>query len=206
MGLAVSGACHKTVRRCLGELGITTNRVHGEWSGVSFARYQRLVELVHGCLCIDERHAPRGGAALLMRFVWEKARSKQDMLRFLQAVHSHVPVLEPSFAADPSQQQEFLSQSFTADEIENDDALLAAATHLLDHKSTDMQFAQAYELLAAATSAVHAFRAPICLERHSYKDGKEVPDCVEVRGRAKISMAKRENCYQSSLNYSAGVS
>ena len=42
VGLAVTGAREGYVKECLAENGVRTNKVHGEWTGVSLARFQRL--------------------------------------------------------------------------------------------------------------------------------------------------------------------
>jgi hypothetical protein len=187
VGLAATGACPSAVKDCLGSLGIATNKIHGSWTGVSMARWQRLVQLVGGVVC-GEQGQVTGGTALLMRFLWEKARCKADILSFLLALHAHTPVLQPALAADPSQHRQWLMQSFSAAEIEDDDTLVEAAIQLLDPSTPDVQFAHHYELLAAGISAVQAFRTPIRLERHRYKEGKEVPDCVEVVVREIIEL------------------
>jgi hypothetical protein len=178
VGLAITGAHEARVKECLGELGVTTNRINGEWTGVSFARFQRLVKLVGGVW--REETYVRGGTSLLMRFLWERARDKDDLLSYLLALHSHVPVLHPSFAHDTTLQAQWLKQIFTPDELGCEDTLEAAAEALLDPTTPDLAFAYSFELLAASLSSVHAFRSPIRLQRHSYKGGKEVPDCVEV--------------------------
>lgn len=104
VGLAVTNAREAHVKECLFELGVSTNKINGEWTGVSFARFQRLVKLVGG-VWREETH---GGTSLLMRFLWEKARSKTDLLHFLLAVHTHAPVLEPTFVADIAQHQQVI--------------------------------------------------------------------------------------------------
>ena len=178
VGLSVTGANPAQVKDCLGALGVATNRINGEWTGVSFERFQRLVRLING-LWREEKHA--SSTSLLMRFLWEKARSKNDLLDFLQALHTHVQVLLPAFAdADAAHRQQWLLQSFTAPELENEEALLEAAALVLEPSVSDLQFAHCFELLAASCSSIHSFRSAIHLERHSYKGGKEVPDCVEV--------------------------
>ena len=78
VGLAITDAKNEDVRDCLGQLGIATNRVNGERRGVSFARYQRLVQLI-GDVWRDDSNLC-GGTSMLMGFLWDKAQSKQDLL------------------------------------------------------------------------------------------------------------------------------
>ena len=62
---AASADAHD-VKTALNRAGIETNRVHGEWTGVSLRRFLRLVELVReGGEC-----AP--AVALLLRLGWER--------------------------------------------------------------------------------------------------------------------------------------
>jgi hypothetical protein len=46
LGLGLSGASAERVETTLRRCGISSNRVHGEWTGVSLARYVRLVDLL----------------------------------------------------------------------------------------------------------------------------------------------------------------
>ena len=46
LGLGISRARPEYARQRLQRCGIETNRVRGEWTGVSLARYKRLVELI----------------------------------------------------------------------------------------------------------------------------------------------------------------
>ena len=84
LGLGLCDAPADIVATTLKEqCGITTNRVKGEWTGVSLARYKRLVE-----------HVATGAATgpsipLFLQFVWERAESKACLLAFLLALDSH---------------------------------------------------------------------------------------------------------------------
>ena len=186
VGLAVTGAREGYVKECLAENGVRTNKVHGEWTGVSLARFQRLVQLVGG-VWREDTHV-RGGTALLMRFLWEKALSKDDLLAYLMALHSHFPVLQSSFAHDTARHAEWLTSCFAPDELECEASLLASANALLDRSLPDDCFAGHVERVAASLSSVHTWRSPIRLQRHAYKGGREVPDCVEVVVREIIEL------------------
>ena len=50
-------------------------------------------------------------------------RSKEDLLTFLLAVHTHTPVLHPSMAVDDTQHAQWLKQTFAPGEMENEEAL-----------------------------------------------------------------------------------
>ena len=55
-------------------LGVESNRVRGEWTGVSLQRHLDLVEAL--------RSAGVGGLAVASRYLWETATSKADVLAF----------------------------------------------------------------------------------------------------------------------------
>ena len=70
LGLNNSADAHD-VKTALNRAGIETNRVHGEWTGVSLRRFLRLVELV--------REGGEGAPAvtLLLRLGWERLHAPQ---------------------------------------------------------------------------------------------------------------------------------
>ena len=147
------------------------------YTGVSLARFHRLVQLI-GSVWRDERNMC-AGSSMLMRFLWEKARCKEDILGFLLALHEHTPVLLPGvvegLSVHGSERRQWLHATLSATDLEDQSALHEAATRLISAGASDEEFAQSFELLAAAISSVHAFRSAVRLERHSYKGGKEVP-------------------------------
>ena len=84
LGLVLRGASQEESKALLQECGIRTNRLHGQWTGVSFARYQRLITLLREACCEDERATP--ALPLLLCWVWLQAESKACLLDFLLAV------------------------------------------------------------------------------------------------------------------------
>lgn len=215
MGLAASSHPESRLKRALEELGVTTNKVHGEWTGVSFARYAKVYNDIHGCMHASdafsrghvgfhsdggsgggrrashaEALAARAGVSVLLQFAWEKATSKHDILAFLLALDKHSPaqILVDGFATDAGMQKAWAEGYFSAASDEGDEAMEKAALSLLDPRLPDTAFASSFERLAAGMSAVHAFRTPVRLQRHCYKEGREVPDCVEVCVRELIEI------------------
>ena len=182
VGLGITDASEAAIKECLSSQGITTNKIHGEWTGVSLARFLRLVRLV-GSVWRDEKNMC-AGTSLVARFAWEKAKSKDDLLSFLLALHSHTPILRPGvvegLSAQGPERHKWLAAAFSAVDLEDESALREAAAQLVCTNTSDEHFAHSFELLAAGMSSVHAFRSAVRLERHAYKGGKEVPDCVEV--------------------------
>ena len=101
LGLGLGSADAHGVKAALNRTGIETNRVHGEWTGVSLRRFLRLVELVReGGEC-----AP--AVALLLRLGWERAESKRDVLDFLLALDRERPVLAYGLRDDTAAQAAF---------------------------------------------------------------------------------------------------
>ena len=131
-------------------------------------------------------HGERGvGVALLTHFLWEKASSKQDCLDFLLALNNAAPhpVLCQNFSNSSTQQQKWLSEAFTKDQMMCESTLQAAALTLLDADASDETWSSSYEQVAAGLSAEQAFRPPLRLNQFSYRKGKAVPDCVELAVR-----------------------
>lgn len=164
---------------------------------MSYARWERLVGLVCGVASTMELEECEAGMPLLLRFLWEKATSKEDLLDFLLKLHQNAPllgVLDAEFARDKGRQSAWVDEAFGPDEIEDESALEQAALSVLDKSISDADFALSFERLGAGMSAVHASRAAVRVERHSYKGGKEVPDCVEVVLREVIEMLIYDRC------------
>jgi len=149
IGLALSGADKAEVRRVLGEQhGVATNKVDGIWTGVSFARYQKLVDLIREAYRNPENGKSPTYQAALMQFMWSTARSKQDCVDFL--LHHDAVASEPCLAIDltcPERQRDFLQESFTQTELQSPANLEAAAHAVLEERSSDEDFASSFELL-----------------------------------------------------------
>ena len=96
LGAGLARAPAEVAEGKLRRLGVETNRVRGEWTGVSFARFARLARLACVALDTGDDHAPNLvpslGGTLLARFACEVAGSKGELLDFLLAVDEHVPV------------------------------------------------------------------------------------------------------------------
>lgn len=197
LGLVLSKASPEHVKAALNSRGVHTNKIHGIWSGVSYARWERLVELVCGVASTMRLEECEAGMPLLLRFLWEKATSKQDLLDFLLSLHQNAPllgVLDAEFARDKGRQSAWVEEAFGPDEIEDEGVLEQAALSVLHKSISDADFALNFERLGAGMSAVHASRAAVRVERHTYKGGKEVPDCVEVVLREVIEMLIYDRC------------
>ena len=177
VGLAITNAPQHQVKTCLNALGVATNRVHDEWTGVSFARFEKLV--AHLARVLQHRQPVRAGSLMPLRFLWEKSSSKTDVLDYLLALNKHAPVLDPRFATDIRWQESWVHDVLEPTDIENTLLLQHASLKVLDPTLTDLDFARFYEILAAGLSCLHASRRAVRLERHSYL-GHTLPDCVEV--------------------------
>ncbi|KAJ1487971.1 hypothetical protein T484DRAFT_1888147 [Baffinella frigidus] len=186
VGLALSGASRKDVKARLSRLGYSTNRT----SGVSFARYERLVDLV--------REAGLGvgwGLPLLLCWVWERAERKRCLLDFLLAVDAHRPILREEYAAlrsDAGLQHAWSCLSFGEDATAQPQ--LAAAADTVLH-AAGAGAAGAWEGGAAAASvellaaSLQVTKPPIEVRYHSGRaGGAPRPDCVEAALRELIDL------------------
>jgi hypothetical protein len=136
--------------------------------------------------------------SLILRLVWEKAESKKCLLEFLIGIEkgSQTTILKDEYSelrvAGSAMQQQWLQDSFsltndlTTNRIQKASQVLISS--YLGHQPTipstgeDLFFStgQALEHLAASIAYEKAFKNPIKLGKHSYGNGKEKPDCVEV--------------------------
>ena len=180
-GLALSGAAEGDARAALRTVGVTSNRVNGAWTGVSLARYLRLIALMREAVTRGGIHSL--AMPLIMRFVWERARDKSCLLRFLDAVHERVPggILVPSMVTCENARAAFVASCFTPEELSPARAREAALHSLAAvDQHADTASAEAVEIVAASLCRAHAFKPALTVLRHGYDCGKDVPDCVEV--------------------------
>ena len=207
LGLALADAGDQTIGRTLREqCGIETNKVHGEWTGVSMARYRRLVEHLG-----TGRDDAGPVIPLYLRFVWHRAKTKRGLLDFLLALDSHTACLVPAWreavTTDPAAAEGWCRSQFTPSDT-NEASVEAAARRILQPPSpepspspplpplrpsspppaAELSFARALEILAANLSDVHAFKPPNVLERHAYRGGAPRPDCVEMLLRETLDL------------------
>ena len=201
---------------------ITTNKVDGEWTGVSLARYRRIVELISSGVDRTATHTAAAGSSsgsdtaaaatsaavvpVFLRYVWERASSRECLRDFLLSLDSHIdcltdegrhalgsggghggggghPAAPPwaSSSAAASAADAWCADVFTPEET-SDGAVAAAARRVLARGRADDAhgFARALEVLAANAADVHAFKPPNVLERHGYRGAPPRPDCVEM--------------------------
>ena len=206
LGLAMRRSPPEAVASCLlKHCGIESNRVRGEWTGVSLARYRKLIDLL-----ADGRNGL--AVPLFLRFVWERAQSKRCLLDFLVALDGHISCLRPEWrervaAGDASAIDEWCSVTLSPADTSGDaiewaarrvleqpspscsappvssHSLLPSALAALDSDAHASSYARAVEMLCADLSDVHAFKPPTALERHAYRGGEPKPDCVEGLAR-----------------------
>ena len=74
VGLALSGGDAETVASTLRARGVESNKLNGEWTGVSFARYTKLVHL--------------------LRSAWEENPATPAVMMMLQLVHPRYELLQ----------------------------------------------------------------------------------------------------------------
>ena len=200
LGLGLRPKPDDTVLATLRAQGIESNHVDGKWTGVSLARYRRLIDLLAA--------SPASGMTvpLFLRFVWERAQSKRCLLHFLLALDTHVAVLRPEWrdiltARDGAAAEEWCRSAFVPSETSaaavevaaqrilcSEDPISASSSSLpaasmagsSASRATCPSLARAVEVLAANLGDVHAFKPPNALERHAVGGGEARPDCVEM--------------------------
>lgn len=94
----------KQLNEALRNLGITTNKVNGVKTGVSLARWRRVIRLAEPVASssnndYDELAEGIGGQlaiAMLLRVLWERASTKACLATFLTTLDTYTPVLRPA--------------------------------------------------------------------------------------------------------------
>jgi hypothetical protein len=185
---------------------IHCNFVHDQWTGISFARYRKLIGQIAANMDQQQRFRADGGYVppsygllTLMQCVWERAANKEDLLRYFQALEraSEVSV----FRDDYDHSDDFahwLNERFSAGEVDSalERSWTIATQQFTSRDAVDV--GRALETIAASLSVQAAFKGAIRQGRYSYsvnvrpRDGSDTaspnspvsiptrPDCVEV--------------------------
>lgn len=141
--------------------------------------------------------APPNVIPLILRLVWERAENKKCLLDFLIGIEkgSQTTILKDEYSdlrvAGSAMQQLWLEDKFSLESDLTISHIQRASQVLINsylgHQpmpSTgddfNLSIGQALEHLAASVAYEKAFKVPIKLGKHSYGDGQEKPDCVEV--------------------------
>jgi hypothetical protein len=180
-GLAIRGVGDRDLDRGLRRCGVLTNRVSGHWTGVSMARHVRFAGLVRSAAgSLVGKHV---ALPVFLRYIWERAETKQCLLQFLDAVHAQAPILDPSMTPgceNEETRQAFLNSSFSAADVSATGARAAALAILAAAECSTPIPPEPLEVLAVAVSRALVFKPALRLRRHFYGGPRDVPDCVEV--------------------------
>jgi len=173
LGVALLGGPRNAIDAALRDRGITTNAVRGKPSGISFARFRRLVRLLRDTLRDPTTHAL--GRNMWLQLAWEASATKADVLAFYRGLELYLPAVvrrEADLGA-------FLTSAFDQRHLSDADVERAAA-RLLQPGDDD---GAALEVVVASIAALNHSKAPLVLQRHAYKGGAPKPDCVELCAR-----------------------
>ena len=180
------GGRRAEIERVLEETGIVARStpagrrvdVDGVHTNVSLSRFLRLFELV-----IEDSAAEGCCLPLVLRFLWETSRGKQDLLDFLGVVDAYTPVSSTAPIGDWSaeQREHFLTARLSREALGDARGIERACLRLLENGcSSERRQAADMELVAASLSSAHAFKPAVKMSQHPYRTGKPKPDCVEV--------------------------
>ena len=211
LGLAARGASPTEVRAGLLSLGIAPL---ARSTKVSIARFERLVALVAGggkggagagaSWSAESRatgghgHGTPSGVALMLAFVWASARSKADLLRFLEALHMHQPPgATPLFAVDADPHCDSWRDAWLEQQMGSDiNYLLGGGS--VSVAPTEEELAamcraelspDALERLAYTLLARDGCAPEVRQEHHGYLGQPPIADCVEACARAALGLA-----------------
>ncbi len=164
-------------------------------TGVSIARFERLIEQVaHADAEEEQGPLRRAGTMLMLRLLWLRAGSagKSELWTFLRTLDEHYgPVLvgEAREAADGSGAglaKEWVGSSFDAPSLAPA-AVLRAGSILYgaggDEAPSTHEQAEAFEVVAAALAMGGARPPPLLQGRYGFRDQPAVADCAELTAR-----------------------
>ena len=180
-------------------LGVETNKIHGEKTGVSLARWRRIIRLSAPgpAPAAGDGVGPQLATAVLLRLLWERASSKACLASFLTTLDGYIPVLQhgpaldalrppTSAAEDGGWCEAWVSSGYSAEELRDQPALEGAATLLTTthpDNSAWGEWAAALDLTAAALSQAQVAKPRLTVRKYGVGDSPPMPDCVEVTCR-----------------------
>lgn len=178
----------------LSAIGIECNRVDGEWTGVSLSRYKQLVaSLIISTRAKSALAHEDWSFSLLLRFVWEKSKTKHCLLKFAKACDASatpIPILLSNLriSNDKWCKMEFDSlKPFRIGEKHSNMLIRCfnrdrnAFASIESSDITGAGDASALEELAAFVASERNIKPAIKLGRYKYGPfSVSKPDCVEV--------------------------
>ena len=200
-GMATDGVARtaddiEAVLATLGVVGVKKRKsgrrvaVDGELTQISMVRFVRMFQLAAAAHRGAGAGAMSPAMPLLLRFLWQRASSKRDLLDFLLAAEQYRPVFRDddgggSAAAlrhDADAQRAWCESEFSRDDLADTapgGAVERAALQLLGGGGGG-DAGRDLELVAAGLSSAHAFKPVVKLRRHTYNGADDRADCVEV--------------------------
>ena len=162
-------------------------------TGVSIARFERLVELV--MRADDELESPlsgRMGSSLVLRLLWMRATTRGELWTYLRALDASHDALTAAARADG--EAGFVAMpKYDARELDATAVEEAARALLVPHAAEDARSAaspacasaqaHAFEVVAAALALGGTHAAPLNQGRYGYMGQPAVADCAELCAR-----------------------
>lgn len=168
-------------------------------SGVTVARFVRLAELVRDACDEGDEYGMASalgavpGAAVLLRLLWERAKTRSCLLDYVRALACHVPDALSAEGArsalgDDAARDEWVraapSAMFTPSAMRSDvPATAAAAPSALAAPTADATEALVAQLLARVT-----YKPLVQQGRYGFRGQPARPDCVEACARELIEV------------------
>ncbi len=152
-------------------------------TGVTIARFERLVAQVAAADDEADAPLPYAGSAILLRHLWLRSSSREDLWTFLATLEEHYgPALSPD--AHRLGRQAWIEQPpFGAADMASL-AVLRAARHVFSRgESAPSEVHASYERLAAALALGGSRAAPLLQGRYGYDEQPPVADCAEMVAR-----------------------
>ena len=193
LGLASHGAsgsaAHEALRRATcSETGLPLPALARE-TGVTIARFERLVELVLAADADGDGPLQHTGTALVLRHLWLRsgAAGKRELWEYLRTLHAFEYAGLTADAAEAAgggagAEQAWVEARFAPSDL-SEPAVLEAATALYGRDPQQRPASAAFEVLAASLAMGGARAAPLLQGRYALPGQPPVADCAELVAR-----------------------
>lgn len=184
---------------------IHCNFVYDRWTGISFARYRKLIGQIAANMDQQQHFRadggyvpPNYGLLTLLQCVWERAASKEDLLRYFQAleVASEVSVFRDDYDRSDGFAR-WLDEKFSSSEVDSD---LERSWNIVTQRLSSgdaVDVGRALETIAASLSVQAAFKGAIRQGRYAYSVSMEPQDGADTASLSNpVSIPTRPDCVE----------
>ena len=167
-------------------------------TGVTIARFERLVAQVVAADDEPDAPLPHTGSAILLRHLWLRSSSREDLWTYLATLEAHYGPALSADAHDLSRSAWRAQPPYGAAELAAPSVLSAAVdvfSRDVDEALSDRR--ASFERLAAALALGGSRASPLLQGRYGYREQPPVADCAEMVARELLNALLWDSATQS---------